>query len=177
MRLIVKWFLSDLHINISLTVDLAQSPLIAPCSGSLPRTLPCDAVRASHGTVAETTHSTVNLRAQEISFYFLKFQFWNLNPKYCHGNNFLLQAGNRLSHLLATNMYTQASPYRKATGEIEASIHWHDPCQRFYSCRSQSLSYMNFWESSGSERLLLQPTHFPTVWKICKTIILVGTFY
>lgn len=80
MRLVVKWFLSDLHINISQTVDLAQSSLRAPCKGSLLHTLPCDAVRAGHGRLAETTQSMLNLSVQDISFYFLKFQFWNLNP-------------------------------------------------------------------------------------------------
>lgn len=41
MRLTVKWFLSDLHISVSLAVDLAQSSLIAPCRERLLHTLLC----------------------------------------------------------------------------------------------------------------------------------------
>lgn len=140
MRLIVKWFLSDLHINISLTVDLAQSSLIALCGGSLLHILCYAALRTSHRKMAETTHPELNWRAQKISFHVLRFPFCNLNPTYCHGNSFLLQ----VCIWFIGHEDTQASFYRKTTGEIEVSIHWHGPCQHFRSWRSQSLSYRNF---------------------------------
>lgn len=77
-RLTDNWFLPDLHINISPTVDFAQSSL--RCLEDEGILSFCPAMLAGPSVEQWLRRSRLNPRGLEISFHFLKFQFHNLKP-------------------------------------------------------------------------------------------------
>lgn len=163
MDLTAQWLLSDLHINISQSVDLAQSSWMCPSKEQAFRFSPGKLSGLSVEEWTETAHTagyiwgTAYFRSLSwISFMWPPFQ-------YSHIDSFLICAPNGLCTLLVINLFrpllmeTQLGKLRYLS-------------QYFCSWKLEHWSYLKVRESQDNERLTVSVVNF----FVCLTFLFMG---